>query len=52
VLNFLAKRGDLPRVADANVALGRLHETVKNDEKYQPQRFQAALGELKQTVLR
>jgi hypothetical protein len=52
VLNFLAKRGDLPRVADANVALGRLHETVKDDEKYQPQRFQAALGELKKTVLR
>ena len=53
VMNFLAKRGELRvSTADANKALDRLHETVKDDEKYQPQRFRAALADLKKTVSR
>jgi hypothetical protein len=53
VMNFLAKRGELRTgVGEANKALDRLHETVKDDEKYQPQRFKAALAELKKTVSR
>ena len=52
VLNFLAKRGELKSVRDANVALDRLHEAVKDDEKFQPKRFQSALAELRRTVSR
>lgn len=53
VMNFLSKRGEL-RVgtAEANRALDRLHDAVKDDEKYQPQRFRAALAELQKTVSR
>ena len=53
VMNFLAKRGDL-RVgaADPNKALDRVYEAVKDDEKYQPARFRAALADLQKTVSR
>ncbi|QJR15021.1 multiheme c-type cytochrome [Usitatibacter palustris] len=52
VLNFLAKRGELPAVREANAALDRVHETVRDDEKYRPERFRAALADLRKTVRR
>ena len=52
VLNFLAKRGELKGVGEANKALDRVYDAVKDDEKYQPQKYQAALAELRKTVSR
>ncbi|APV51183.1 hypothetical protein BWI17_16740 [Betaproteobacteria bacterium GR16-43] len=52
VMNFLAKRGELRTVGDANKALTRVYDTVKDDEKYKPQAFQAALADLRKTVSR
>jgi hypothetical protein len=52
LLNFLARRGDLKDPRAANAALDRLHETVRHDEKFRPERFQSALGELARTVIR
>ncbi|MBL0140831.1 MAG: hypothetical protein IPP91_01900 [Betaproteobacteria bacterium] len=52
VLNFLAKRGAIADVRGANAALDRLFETVKDDEKFRPERFRSALGGLKNTVAR
>jgi hypothetical protein len=52
LLGFLGKRGELKDVRAANAALDRLHETVKDDEKYRPERFQAALDELGRAVNR
>ena len=46
LLNFLGKRGELRDLRAVNAALDRLHETVKDDEKYRPERFQAALASL------
>ncbi len=46
LLNFLGKRGELRGLRAVNAALDRLHETVKDDEKYRPERFQAALASL------
>ena len=51
LLQFLAKRGELRNVRDANAALDRLHAAVKDDEKYRPERFEAALGELRRAAL-
>ncbi|MGE0358196.1 MAG: multiheme c-type cytochrome [Burkholderiales bacterium] len=50
VLNFLARQGALADVRGANAALERVFETVRDDEKYRPERFQAALGGLKPLV--
>jgi len=52
VLNFLARRGALADVRGANAALDRLFETVRDDEKYRAERFQAALASLKTFVAR
>ena len=52
VLNFLAKRGALGDVKRANAALDRVYESVKDDEKYKPERFQQALAGLKPIVAR
>jgi hypothetical protein len=46
LLAFLGRRGELKDVRAANAALDRLHETVKDDEKYRPERFQSALAGL------
>jgi len=51
LLNFMVKRGAVKDVGKANAALDRLHETVKDDEKFRPERFQSALAEL-QPLLR
>jgi hypothetical protein len=52
VLDFLARRGALADVRGANAALDRLFETVRNDERYRGERFQAALAGLKPLVAR
>jgi hypothetical protein len=50
LLSFLGRRGELPNVRAANAALDRLHETVKNDEKFRPERFREALAALGRAV--
>src|SRR2546422_37910 len=50
VLNFLAKRGELAKVRAANAALDRLHAEVRNDERFRPEGFRAALAQLGKTV--
>ncbi len=52
VLNFLSRRGAVTDVRAANAALDRLFETVKDDEKYRPERFQAALAGIQKSVAR
>lgn len=52
VLNYMVKRGMLENATAANDALTGLHRTVANDERYQPQRFVAALSNLKNRVAR
>jgi len=50
LLDFLARRGELRSVRAANEALDRLHAVVKDDEKYRPERFRAALRGLGETL--
>jgi hypothetical protein len=52
LLNFLGKRGELKDMRAANAAMDRLQEAVKDDERFRPERFQSALGELRDTVIR
>jgi hypothetical protein len=52
LLAYLDKRGELRDRRAANAALDRLHEAVKDDEKYRPARFQSALAELGRIVER
>jgi hypothetical protein len=44
--NYLARRGELADVRGVNAALDRVYETVKDDETYKPERYQAALAAL------
>ena len=46
LLDFLVKRGEVRNVRGANAAFDRLHETVKDDEKYSPDRFRQALKDM------
>jgi hypothetical protein len=50
VLAFLGRRGELRDFGSANAALTRLHATLRDDEKYRPERFREALAELGRTV--
>jgi hypothetical protein len=50
LLGFLAKRGELGDVRAANAALDRVYETVKDDEKYRPERFMSSLAPLGRLV--
>lgn len=52
LLNFMVKRGAVKDVKAANAALDRLHEAVKDDEKFRPERFQLALAGLKPLLRR
>ena len=44
--NYLARRGGLADVRGVNAALDKVYETVKDDETYRPERYQAALAAL------
>src|SRR5690606_39258987 len=44
LLAFLAREGELADAPAANAALDRLHETVRDDEGFRPERFQDALA--------
>jgi hypothetical protein len=46
LLNFLGKRGELADLRGVNAALDQVYDTVKDDETYKPERFQAALAAL------
>ncbi|HUP31269.1 MAG TPA: multiheme c-type cytochrome [Usitatibacter sp.] len=46
LMDFLVKRGEVRDVRGANAAFDRLHEAVKDDEKFSPARFGQALREL------
>ena len=52
LLGFLGKRGALKDIRAVNAALERLYETLKDDENFKPERFQAALGQLGTVVNR
>ena len=47
LLAFNAKRGGVRDVRAANAAFDRLHEAVRDDEKYRADKFEAALRELR-----
>ncbi|HEX4858118.1 MAG TPA: multiheme c-type cytochrome, partial [Usitatibacteraceae bacterium] len=48
--SFLARQGGLPGAPRFNATLKKLHEVLKNDEKYQPQQFVAQLQALRAQV--
>ena len=50
VLAFLAKGRHLKDVRAANAAFDGLHEAVRDDEKFRPERFRAALSGLSATL--
>lgn len=50
LLEYLGRKGGLKDYRGTNVALDRLYDTVKDDEKYKPERFRAALENLRATV--
>ncbi|HUL56483.1 MAG TPA: multiheme c-type cytochrome [Usitatibacter sp.] len=50
LLSFLGHRGEIRDFRAANAALDRLYDTVKDDEKFQPTQFRAALENLRTTV--
>ena len=50
--SFLGKRGELKDLRAVNASLDRLYETVKDDEKYRPERFRAALDDFGRTLNR
>lgn len=52
LLDYLARHGGLTDLRSANAALDRLYDAVRNDEKYRPERFREALGELRKAVAR
>jgi hypothetical protein len=50
LLAWLRRTGGLPDARAANTALDAVHETVKDDEKFRPERFRDALARLGRTV--
>jgi hypothetical protein len=52
LLAYLARTGGLREVRAANAALDRVHEAVRHDERYRPEAFEAALGELARVLER
>jgi len=50
LLDWLAKHGALKDLRAANRALDGLYDTVKNDERYKPERFRDALAALARTL--
>ena len=52
LLDYLARHGALADVRAANAALDGVYASVKDDEKFRPERFRAALAGLRATVVR
>jgi hypothetical protein len=52
LINFLAKRGEIKDVRAASAALDALYQSVRDDEKYSPARFQQALARVRDNVIR
>ena len=50
LLDWLVKQGAVRDVRAANRALDALYDTVKNDEKYQPDRYREALAGLARSL--
>lgn len=50
LLAYLARRGGIRDVRAANAALDRLHEAVRDDERYRAAAFAAALRELRRAL--
>ncbi|MGE5615749.1 MAG: multiheme c-type cytochrome [Bacillota bacterium] len=50
LLNHLGKRGELRNLRAVNGALDRLYDAVKDDDRYRPERFTAALADLGRTI--
>ncbi|MGZ5082392.1 MAG: multiheme c-type cytochrome [Usitatibacter sp.] len=50
LLGFLSTRGELRDARGSREALDRLYDTVKDDEKFRPESFEAALDALGRTV--
>ncbi|HUL96980.1 MAG TPA: multiheme c-type cytochrome [Usitatibacter sp.] len=47
---FLVQQGSVKDVRGTNAALDRLYDAVKDDEKFKPERFRAALGDVLATL--
>jgi hypothetical protein len=52
LLDYLGRHGGLADFRGANDALDRVYDAVRDDEKFSPARFQAALDGLRKTVIR
>ena len=50
VMDYLAKHGALKGLRGANAALDRVYAAVKDDQHYQPERYRAALGDLRKAL--
>lgn len=50
LLGFLGRKGEIKDFRAANTSLDRLYDTVKDDEKFRPERFRAALEDVRATV--
>lgn len=50
VMTWLAKHGGLKDLREANAALDRVYEAVRDDERYRPERFRDAVAGLAQSL--
>ena len=50
LMGYLSRRGELKNARAAAEALDKLYATVKDDEKFRPDRFEAALDALGRTM--
>ncbi|HEY2630243.1 MAG TPA: hypothetical protein VGI57_14025, partial [Usitatibacter sp.] len=50
LLGFMGRKGEIKDYRAANAALDKLYDSVKDDEKFRPERFRAALEDLRATV--
>jgi hypothetical protein len=46
LMSWLARRGAIGNVREANAALDRVYETLRDDERYRPERFREAMSGL------
>ncbi len=50
VMDYLAKHRALADLRGANAALDRVYDAVKDDQRYQPERYRAALADLRKAL--